>query len=163
MIIFGSIWFLSKKIIKPVFKKNETEPEPVQTDWFWFGSVILEQKPVQTGLALFFGLARFFSGLGSVQFFRFQAYKTKTEPVGFLKILIDFFSQFGFLVIFSCFLNLISFLVFFLTSTTKLRVKENAHTSTLQYHSWKNQYGVRLELHVRTVNLVNLLKNLKLK
>jgi hypothetical protein len=76
VIIFGSIWFLSKKIIKPVFKKNETEPEPVQTDWFWFGSVILEQKPVQTGLALFFGLARFFSGLALffpvwLGFFRF--------------------------------------------------------------------------------------------
>jgi hypothetical protein len=63
------------------------------------------QKPVQTGLARFFGLtrffglARFFSGLGLVRFFWFQTYKTETEPVGFLKILIgliDFFSQFDF-------------------------------------------------------------------
>jgi hypothetical protein len=48
-----------------------------------FGSVILEQKPVQTGLAWFFSVwLGFFCvfGLGSVQFFRFQAYKTETEP-----------------------------------------------------------------------------------
>jgi len=53
-------------------------------------------KPVQTGLARFFQfgsiLARFFPdffGLGSVRFFRFQAYKT--EPIDFFKILIGFF------------------------------------------------------------------------
>jgi len=52
----------------------------------WFG--FLEQKPVQTGLAWFFlvwlsffSLARFFLfGFGSVWFFWFQAYKTKTKP-----------------------------------------------------------------------------------
>jgi hypothetical protein len=37
---------------------------------------------------VFSGLARFFFGLGLVRFFWFQAYKTETEPVGFLKFLI---------------------------------------------------------------------------
>ena len=84
MIIFGSVWFLSKK-------SNQTEffflkkLKPVQTDRFRFD--FLGKKQVQTGLTRFFqfgsvfsGFARFFSGLGSVRFFRFQAYKTKTEP-----------------------------------------------------------------------------------
>jgi hypothetical protein len=62
----------------------------------WFG--FLEQKSIQTGLAWFFlvwlgffslarfgsvfsSLARFFLfGFGSVWFFWFQAYKTKTKP-----------------------------------------------------------------------------------
>jgi hypothetical protein len=57
----------------------------VQTDWFWFGSVhFLGQKSVQTGFAqfdsVFSGLVWFFSGLSSVWFFQFQAYKTETEP-----------------------------------------------------------------------------------
>ena len=39
-------------------------------------------------------MARFFSSLGSVQFFQFQAYKTKTKPIGFFKILIDLISFF---------------------------------------------------------------------
>ena len=38
----------------------------------------------------------FFSGLGSVWFFQFQAYKIKTELVGFFKIFIGFFLRFGF-------------------------------------------------------------------
>jgi hypothetical protein len=61
---------------------------------------------------VFFLLNRF----GSVRFFRFQAYQTETEPVGFLKILIGFFSRFGFFgYFFSGFLGLISFSVFLLT------------------------------------------------
>jgi hypothetical protein len=36
-------------------------------------------------------------GFGLVRFFRFHAYKIETELVGFFKILIGFFSQFGFL------------------------------------------------------------------
>jgi hypothetical protein len=78
VIIFSSIRFLSKKsnqTKKKIKKKTETG----------FGSVrfgFLGQKPVQTGLARFFNLARFFSGLGSVRFgfFLFQAYKIETEP-----------------------------------------------------------------------------------
>jgi hypothetical protein len=42
----------------------------------------LGQKPIQTDLARFVSV---FSGLGSVWFFRFQAYKTETEPVSFSK------------------------------------------------------------------------------
>ena len=37
-----------------------------------------------------------FGSVFSVWFFRFQAQKTETEPVGFFKILIGFFSRFGF-------------------------------------------------------------------
>jgi hypothetical protein len=91
LIQFG---FHKKKKInqsKFFFKKTEIEQKPVQIDRFRFG--FLGQKPVQTGLSWFFlvlldffSLTRFFSlffGLGSVQFFRFQTYKTETEPVGF--------------------------------------------------------------------------------
>jgi hypothetical protein len=63
----------------------------------------------------FFGLSRFFSGLGSVRFFQFQTYKTETEPVGFFKILIgliDFFHGLVFSVIFFYFLGLVGFLIF---------------------------------------------------
>jgi len=97
------------------------KPKPGQTDRFWFGSVFLWQKPVQTGLARFSGfgsvfsvfssfasgfsgLARFwlgffwfFVGFGSVRFFRFSVYKT--EPAGFFKNLIGligFFFRFFF-------------------------------------------------------------------
>jgi hypothetical protein len=77
--------------------------------------VILEQKPIQTGLARFFqfgldffGLARFFPhltrffqfGFDSIRFFQFQAYKTETEPVSFFKILIVYFHGSIFSVIF---------------------------------------------------------------
>jgi hypothetical protein len=61
VIIFGSVWFLSKKnnqIEFFLYKKTETEPKPIQTDRFRFG--FLGQKPVQTGLTRFFGLAQFF-------------------------------------------------------------------------------------------------------
>jgi len=63
VIIFGPVWFSSKRITKPnLKKKTETEPKPGQTDRFRFGFLV--QKPVQTALAQFwlgfFGLARFF-------------------------------------------------------------------------------------------------------
>ena len=73
VIIFGSVWFLSKNKNQINFFKKK-KPKPVQTDRFRFG--FLGQKPVQTGLARFFrfgsvfsvfsSLARFFSGFGSV-------------------------------------------------------------------------------------------------
>jgi len=50
-----------------------------------FGSAFIGQKSVQTGLAWFFWFGSVFSSLGSVRFFRFQAYKTETEPVSFFK------------------------------------------------------------------------------
>jgi hypothetical protein len=122
VIIFGSVRFLSKKITKPKFfffeKKNRNRVKPTG-----FGSVFLGQKPVWLGfssfgsifsvLARFFPvLARFFSvwlgfsgltrfffrffvGFGSVRFFRFFAYKTKTEPAGFFKNLIGLIGFFS--------------------------------------------------------------------
>jgi hypothetical protein len=95
VIIFYSVWFLSKKITKPKFLKKKTETGSNRPVSVRFG--FLGQKPVQTGLARFsqfwlgfFGLARFFSGFlsVSVRFFRFFVYKTKTEPnrLVFLKI-----------------------------------------------------------------------------
>jgi hypothetical protein len=90
VIVFGSVFIKKNNQIKYFFKKTETEPKPVQTDQFRFGSVFLGQKPVWIGFSVwlgFFGLTRFwlnfflfFSGLGSVQFFQLQTYKTKTEP-----------------------------------------------------------------------------------
>ena len=98
MIIFGLVWFLSKKITKLKFffeKKTETgsnRPVSVRFGFLW-------QKPVQTGLARFLGFGSVFSGFGSffrfgsvfpvwLGFFsgflsgsvRFFAYKTETEP-----------------------------------------------------------------------------------
>jgi len=48
--------------------------------------------------AVWLGFFRF--GFGSFQFFLFQIFKIKTEPVTFFKILINFFSRFNFSVIF---------------------------------------------------------------
>jgi len=64
MNIFSSVRFLSKKITKPKFflKKPETCSNRQVSVRFGF----LKQKTVQTGLAWFFRLARFFSS-----FFRF--------------------------------------------------------------------------------------------
>jgi len=40
VIIFGSVRFLSKKVIKSkFFFLKKTEPKPGQTDRFWFGLV----------------------------------------------------------------------------------------------------------------------------
>ena len=110
VIIFGSVWFLSKKVTKPKKKilKKKPNPNRNRVKSTGFGSVFLGQKPVQTGLARFFwfwlgfsgfssvfsGLAwffrfgsvlaqfffQFFVGFGSVRFFRFFVYKTETEP-----------------------------------------------------------------------------------
>ena len=86
MIIFGLVWFLSKIITKPVFKKKtKTKPKPIQTDRFRFG--YFRKKTGFFYLARFFlvwlsfsDLARFFLvffGLGSVRFgfFRFRLIK----------------------------------------------------------------------------------------
>jgi hypothetical protein len=67
--------------------------------------------------SVWLGFGSVFSGLGSVRFFQFQAYKTETESVGFFKILIDlidFFYGLVFSVIFFYFLGLIDFLIFLL-------------------------------------------------
>jgi len=118
VIIFSSVQFLYIKIIiksKFFFKKNQNRFKSIG---FGFGSVFLEQKPVQTGLARFWlsffgwlgfglvfsvslGFGSVFSGLARFGLvFQFQTYKTETEPVGFFKILIGFFHGSVFSVIF---------------------------------------------------------------
>jgi len=94
-----------------------------QTDRFQFGSVVLRKKPVQTCLTQFFPvLTRFFPGffgLDPVRFFKFFAYKTKTEPN---RLIFQNFNRFNrffydlvFSIIFFYFLDLINFLFFLLT------------------------------------------------
>jgi hypothetical protein len=39
VLIFGLVWFLSKKVIKLNFFIKKTKPKPVQTDRFQFGLV----------------------------------------------------------------------------------------------------------------------------
>jgi hypothetical protein len=80
---------------------NRNQFKPTGFDFFG-------KKPVQTGLvfSVWLGFFRFsrvsrFFWFGSVWFFRFQACKTETEPVGFFKFLISFFHGSGFLIIFS--------------------------------------------------------------
>jgi hypothetical protein len=108
MIIFIRFDFYKKKVTKLNLKKkqNRTETGSNRPVSVRFGLVFKDKnrfKPVWLG---FFGLARFFSGLDWV---RFQAYKTETEPAGFFKILIGFLSRFDFFYFFSNFLDLISF------------------------------------------------------
>ena len=87
VIIFSLVQFLFKKVIKLKLKKNKTELKPVSVRFGFFG-----QNLVQTGLDWFF-----LFGFGSVRFFRFQAYKTETEPNrSFFKKFNRFFSLFGF-------------------------------------------------------------------
>jgi hypothetical protein len=111
---FGSIRFsfYIKKVIKSNFilKKNRNP-----TDRFQFG--FLEEKRFKPVWFCFSVRFRFFFlfGFGSVQFFRFQIYKTETEPVGFFKILISFFLRFIFFSYFFYFLGLIDFLIFLFT------------------------------------------------
>jgi hypothetical protein len=96
VIIFDSIRFFFFKEQNRFFKKEK--PKPVQTDWFRSGSVSLEQKPIKIDLARF--CFQFF--FVWVRFFQFQAYKT--EPDGFLKILIGFFTVQFFYIFFSVYL-----------------------------------------------------------
>jgi hypothetical protein len=67
VIIFGSVWFLSKNINQTeIFfkKKTKTKPKLVQTNRFRFG--FLGQKPVQTGFARFFWFDTVFAWFFSV-------------------------------------------------------------------------------------------------
>ena len=83
VIIFGLIWFLLKKIIKLNFFNKKTETGLNRPVLVRFSS-FLRQKSVQTGFArfgsvftVFFWFGLVFSGLSSVLFFQFQAYKTE--------------------------------------------------------------------------------------
>jgi len=61
VIIFGSVWFLSKKYNQAGFFLKKTKTEPVQTDHLRSG--YFRKKPVQTGLTRFFpGWLDFFPG-----------------------------------------------------------------------------------------------------
>jgi hypothetical protein len=86
----GSV-FIKKKVTKLNFlkKKTETEPEPVQTDRFWF----LGQKPVQTGLAWFF-LVFFCLGSARFGFFGFRLIKLKSNRTGWFFQNFNQFNQF---------------------------------------------------------------------
>ena len=72
--------------------------------------------------------------LGSVRFFRFQAYKTKTEPVGFLKILISFFYGSVFSIIFFWFSQFNQFFNFFLTPNFILSQMMNHSSATTHFY-----------------------------
>ena len=123
------VWFglYQKKVTKPkIFFKEKNRNRVKSTGFGLVRFGFLGKKPVQTRLARFFQFGSvfpfwlgFFSGFfcfGSVWFF---AYKTKTEPAGFFKILIGligFFFRFGFFgYFFFCFLGFLGFLVFLLT------------------------------------------------
>jgi len=97
---FTSIFI--KKIIKLGFFKKITKPK---RNRFQFGLVWLV----------------FLFGFSSVWLFRFHAYKIETEPVGFLKILIDLIEFFLWFDFFSSnFLSLINFLFFFTLACREL-------------------------------------------
>jgi hypothetical protein len=57
---FDSIFIKKYNQIKYFFKKTETEPKPVQTDQFRFGSVFLGQKPVWIGFSVWLGFGSVF-------------------------------------------------------------------------------------------------------
>jgi len=96
---FGSVFIKKSNQTEFFLKKinrNRTETGSNRPVSVRFG--FLEKKPVQTGLARFFGLTRFFPvwlGFGSIfsvwlGFFLVPGLKNRnrTEPVGFFKILI---------------------------------------------------------------------------
>jgi hypothetical protein len=87
---FGLI-FLKKGNQTDFFKKKT---KPVQTDRFWVRFFRTKTGSNRFGLVFSVWLGFFLFGFGSVQFFQFQV--CKTESIGFFKILIGFFSQFGF-------------------------------------------------------------------
>jgi len=110
VIIFGSVRFLSKKVIKSKFfflkkKPNRNQVKPTGFGLVWFFRAKTGSNrfgPVFPVLARFFwfwlGFFPVFCRFrfSSVWFFCFFAYKTETEPASFFKNLIGFFFRFGF-------------------------------------------------------------------
>jgi len=98
VIIFYSVWFLYKKNNQiKIFKKinrNRTETGSSQPVSVWF----LGQKPVQTDLTRFFQFDSVFSIWLGFFFVLGLSNPNQIEPAGFFKILIGFFSWFGFSV-----------------------------------------------------------------
>jgi hypothetical protein len=76
--------------LKLFLKKNRNRFKPTG-----FGSIRFDCFRTKTGSnwfgSVFLVWLGFFSGLGSVRVFWFQACKIETEPVSFFKILIGFF------------------------------------------------------------------------
>jgi hypothetical protein len=98
--LFGSVFIIKIKIkLNFLNKKTKTgSNRPVSVRIFrkktssnQFGSGLTRFGSV---FPVWLGFFRGF--FNSVRFFQFQAYKNETEPVGFFKILIGFFSRFGF-------------------------------------------------------------------
>jgi len=108
---FGSVFSSLDSVRLFLFQAYKTEAEPVgffkiliillvimlitlllniRDHYFRFSSIFIKKNNQNrfSGLARCFRFGSVFSDLGSVRFFQFQAYKTKTEPVGFFKILI---------------------------------------------------------------------------
>jgi hypothetical protein len=65
--------------------------KPVQTNRFRFGFFRTKTGSNRFGSVFPVWLGFFPVWVWFVSVFRFQAYKTKTEPIGFFKILIGFF------------------------------------------------------------------------
>jgi hypothetical protein len=99
--------------------------------------------------------------LGSVRFFRFQTYKTKTEPVGFFKILISLISFFFTVRFFQLlFFGLIGFSVFLLTPSSKplkfLRYVLDGIRLGLIYHSFNLHFNfLHRNLHLDILDEIN--------
>ena len=93
---FGSVFIKKSNQTEILFLKKK--PKPGQTDRFWFGSVFLGQKPVQTGLARFFQFWLGFLGFGSV-FSVWLGFSGLAQFFsGFLSVSVQF-GSFGFLFI----------------------------------------------------------------
>jgi hypothetical protein len=98
------VWFLPKNITKLNFLKKKPKPNRNRFKPTGFGYFRAKTETQPIGL-VFFGLARFFSGLAqlliAVRFglvFQFQVYETETEPnrLVFLNMLIGLIGFFSF-------------------------------------------------------------------
>ena len=87
MIIFSSVRFLLKKSNETEnFKKKKTETGSNRPVLVRFGSIVLGQKPVQTGLTLFFWFGSvFFPDWVQFMFFGFRLVKLKPNRSVFSK------------------------------------------------------------------------------
>jgi hypothetical protein len=145
--------FIKKSNQTGFFKKTKTEPESVQTDRFRFGYFRKKGDSNRFGSVFF--------GLGSILFFQFQAYKTETEPVGFFKILIGFFSRFGFFgYFFSCFLGFSVFLlilIFKVSHKRKLTFIDKQNDSEIFFY-----YQIKKEKHEISFTGIQLKNSLRL-
>jgi len=125
-----TVRFLSKKVTKPnFFKKNQNRTEtssnrPVLVRFFRAKTSSNRFRSVW--------LSFFRFGFGSVFLVPDLKNQNRIEPVGFLKILIGFFSRFGFFgYFFSGFLGLIDFLIYL--NTPRATLLSHSVGSSLEY------------------------------